>query len=168
MPANPASTLNQLHIYQLNCNTSNDAQLIMLNSLNPNDWDIIALQEPYIDFKGVTHATLPWYIVYPSRHSTKPQDTRSVMLVNKKLSTNSWESLQLDSSDITAIQLSGDFGYIRVFNIYNNCNYSRTLQCLEHFLLTPPLIDTPDAQVADIWASDFNHHDPMWEHPDNA
>lgn len=36
----------QLCIYQLNCNASNDAQLIMLNTLNPIDWDIIALQEP--------------------------------------------------------------------------------------------------------------------------
>ena len=124
MLVNPTSNLNQLCIYQLNCNASNDAQLIMLNSLNPNDWDIIALQEPYIDFKGVTHATPPWYVVYPSRHYTEPQDTRAVMLINKKLSTNSWESLQIDSSDITAIRLSGDFGYIRILNIYNDCNHS--------------------------------------------
>jgi hypothetical protein len=138
MPANPNATPNQLRIYQLICNASNDAQLIMLNSLNPNDWDIIALQEPYIDFKGVTRTTPPWYVVYPSHHYTTLQDTRSVMLINKKLSTNSWESLQLDSSDITAIPLSGDFGYIRLFNIYNDCNHSRTLQCLKRYLSTPP------------------------------
>ena len=32
----------------------------------------------------------------------------------------------------------------------------------------PPLTNAPGVQVADIWASDFNRHDPMWEHPDNA
>jgi len=52
--------LHQLRIYQLNCNASNDAQLIMLNSLNLNAWDIVAIQEPYIAFNHVTRATPYW------------------------------------------------------------------------------------------------------------
>jgi len=103
MLVNPQPPLNQLRIYQLNCNASNDAQLIMLNSLNPNDWDIIALQEPYIDFNGVTRATHPWRVVYPTLHYRLPKDTRSVMLINKNLATNHWESIPIDSSDISAI-----------------------------------------------------------------
>ncbi|KIM71691.1 hypothetical protein PILCRDRAFT_82529, partial [Piloderma croceum F 1598] len=110
----------------------------MLNSLNPNDWDIIALQEPYIDFNGVTRATPPWRVVYPSRHYISPQETRSIILVNKKLATNHWEALPLDSSDLMAIRLSGDFGHVHVFNVYNDCNHSRSLHCLEQYLLLPP------------------------------
>lgn len=142
MSVHPTPPPNQLRIYQLNCNASNDTQLIMLNSLNPIDWDIVALQEPYIDFNGVTRATHPWRVVYPSRHYRFPKETRSVMLINKNLATNHWESLPLDTSDITAIRMSGDFGKIRIFNVYNDCTHSRTLTCLERYLLsqatTPP------------------------------
>jgi len=99
--------LNQLRIYQSNCNASNDAQLIMLNALNP-----------------------------------------------------------IDSLDITAIRIAGEFGHIRIFNIYNDCKHSRVLQCLEQFLLVPS--HTPAVHSGDIWIGDFNRHDPMWEHPDNA
>lgn len=75
----------------------------MLNSLNPNDWDIIALQEPYIDFSRVMCATHPWRVVYPLCHYSSSGDTRLVMLINKNLITNHWEVLPVDSSDITAI-----------------------------------------------------------------
>jgi endonuclease/exonuclease/phosphatase family metal-dependent hydrolase len=140
----------------------------MLNSLNPNDWDIIALQEPYIDFNGVTRATPPWRVIYPSRHYSHPGETRSVMLINKKLATNFWESLPINSSDITAVRLSGNFGQVRIFNIYNDCTHSRTLECLEHYLLTPPVAPAvQDIFQHDIWVGDFNRHDPMWESPDN-
>jgi len=168
MENNNTNSPNQLRIYQLNCNASNDAQLIMLNSLNPNDWDIIALQEPYIDFNGVTRATPPWRVVYPSRHYVAPQETRSVMLINKKLATNHWEALPLNSSDLTAIRLSGEFGHVHVFNIYNDCNHSRTLHCLEQYLLSPPPANATQPQTSDIWVGDFNRHDPLWEHPNNA
>jgi hypothetical protein len=57
MSAHHTNTNNHLRIYQLNCNASLDAQLIMLNSLNPGDWDVVAIQEPYIAFNHVTRAT---------------------------------------------------------------------------------------------------------------
>ena len=160
---------NQLRIYQLNCNASNDAQLIMLNSLNPNDWDIIAIQEPYIDFNGVTRATHPWRVIYPSRHYLSAGDTRSIMLINKNLATNHWESLPIDSSDVTAVRLTGDFGEVRILNVYNDCTHSRTLDCLERFLLTPSTsTSNQTTSKYDIWLGDFNRHDPLWESPDNA
>jgi endonuclease/exonuclease/phosphatase family metal-dependent hydrolase len=140
----------------------------MLNSLNPNDWDIIALQEPYINFNGVTCATPPWRVAYPSRHYSFPGETRLVMLLNKKLATNFWEALPTNSSDITAIRLLSDFGQVRIFNIYNDCTHSRTLECLEHYLLTSPAVPVAeDILQHDIWVGDFNRHDPMWESPDN-
>jgi len=90
------------------------------------------------------------------------------MLVNKRLATNFWESLPVDSSDITAICFSGEFGHIRIFNIYNNCKHSWVLQRLKQFLLSPASVSTPADLSGDIWIGDFNRHEPMWEHPDNA
>jgi len=87
------------------------------------------------------------------------------------LATNHWESLPIDSSDVTAIRLTGEFGEVRIINIYNDCTHSRTLECLERFLLTPTAPTTASNQNAtkyDIWLGDFNRHDPLWENPDNA
>jgi endonuclease/exonuclease/phosphatase family metal-dependent hydrolase len=169
MPSQLQPSPHQLCLYQLNCNTSNDAQLIILNSLNPNNWDIIALQELYIDFNGVTQATHPWRVVYPLQHYQFPKETQSAMLINKHLATNCWESLLLDSSDITAICLLCNFSKLHIFNIYNDCTHSCTLTCLEQFLLASAAAPTtPHEWISDIWLGDFNRHNPLWECLDNS
>jgi endonuclease/exonuclease/phosphatase family metal-dependent hydrolase len=141
----------------------------MLNSLNPNDWDIIAIQEPHIDFNGVTRATHPWRVVYPTRHYLLARETRSIILINKNLATNHWESLAIDSSDIMAIHLTGEFGEVQIVNVYNDCTHSRNLECLERFLLSLPTTRSNQTNAKyDIWLGDFNRHDPLWENPDNA
>lgn len=159
----------QLCIFQLNCNASNHTQFIMINSLNPNDWDVIAIQEPYIDFKGVTWAMPAWWVVYPSKHYNTPAEMRSIMLISKYLATNCWEILSVGSSDISAIHFSADFGQVHLFNIYNDCTHSCTLQHLEQYLLaSPPTLIYLNAKCSDIWPGNFNRHDLMWESPDNA
>jgi hypothetical protein len=169
MPLNTHPITNQLRIFQLSCNASNDAQLVMLNSINPNDWDVIALQEPYIDFNGVMHTTHPWRVIYPSPHYHLPKETRSVTLINKNLATNHWESLPIDLSDITAVRLTGNFGKICIFNIYNDCTHSCTLTSLEHYIRTSAEAhEAPNDPTTDIWLGDFNRHDPLWESPDNS
>jgi hypothetical protein len=73
----PSSQLKKLRIYQLNCNASYDCQLIMLNSLSPQDWDLIMIQEPYIAFNDVTRATAPpgeLYIPGRTRKTQKQHD----------------------------------------------------------------------------------------------
>ena len=109
-----------------------------------------------------------WQVVYPTRHKIAPQETRTVLLINKNLDTNHWEALDLDSSDITAVVLSGNFGLLRIFNVYNDCTHSRTLRSLERYLATSSLHGSSSAPAHDIWIGDFNRHDPLWEHPDNA
>ncbi len=49
---NAASTT--LRVWQQNLNKSNVAQQDMLSKIFTTDYDIIALQEPYIDFKHLT------------------------------------------------------------------------------------------------------------------
>jgi len=73
-------------------------------------------------------------------------ETRSIILINKHLATNHWESLAIDSSDITAVHLTGEFEEVHIVNIYNNCTHSRMLECLEQFLLTPPTA-TPSQNI---------------------
>jgi hypothetical protein len=65
--------------------------------LGDNDYDICALQEQYLDFMNKTRANSHWTVIYPSTHAMEPKKTRSVLLVNKKLSTDKWEELEVDS-----------------------------------------------------------------------
>ncbi|KAF8580412.1 hypothetical protein K439DRAFT_1357007, partial [Ramaria rubella] len=87
-------------------------------------YDIIAIQEPYIDFLGCTHAGLQWSPVYPPGHRDFPKLTRSVLFVNTAISTNSWTQLPVNCPDITAIQITCGDCNIHIYNIYNDCTHS--------------------------------------------
>ncbi|TFK62802.1 hypothetical protein BDN72DRAFT_776683, partial [Pluteus cervinus] len=99
---------NALRIWQQNLGKSKAATLALLNGDdNPihDNWDIICLQEPWISTKGKTQASQHWIVVYPDKDH-KDAKTRSIILVNAKLDTNSWTPLKvLDSADVTAIQI---------------------------------------------------------------
>ena len=43
-----------LRIWQQNVHKSKTAQAYVLNTANPKDWDVIALQEPWFDSFGNT------------------------------------------------------------------------------------------------------------------
>jgi hypothetical protein len=127
MPNTADPNLRQLRIYQLNCNGSNDCQLTMLHDLRADTYDLVMIQEAYIAFNGVSRATSPWRVIYPRRHFIEPQKTCSIILVNKVLSTDHWEELPIDSSDISAMRITGPFGNLRIFNVYNDCEHSCNL-----------------------------------------
>ena len=48
-------------------------------------WDILALQEPYINALGNTKANLQWDVVYPTPHLANNTIDRSVLLINVAL-----------------------------------------------------------------------------------
>ncbi|KAJ6471212.1 hypothetical protein DFH09DRAFT_810300, partial [Mycena vulgaris] len=88
------------------------------------------IQEPTIDFLGKSRTNLRFTPVYPTRHTDAPKATRSLILVNTHLPSSSWSVIPLDSSDMTAIELRGPFGIIRVVNIYNDCDHNDALSVL--------------------------------------
>ncbi|KIJ11280.1 hypothetical protein PAXINDRAFT_29692, partial [Paxillus involutus ATCC 200175] len=55
----------RLRIWWQNLNALKDAQIPFLNDLNADDWDIIALQEPYINPVDNTMSTRRYHAVYP-------------------------------------------------------------------------------------------------------
>ena len=95
---------------QQNINKSLESQLDLLESLRRNKYDICAIQEPYVDFKGKTHANRNWTTVYPNTHQEHPDRTRSVILVNANLLTDAWKQINFEHPDITAIEVQGQFG----------------------------------------------------------
>ncbi len=63
-----------LRIWQQNVAKSGTAQHDMLASANPQRWDIIALQEPYLDFLRLTHANMHWNVIYLSNKNLENQN----------------------------------------------------------------------------------------------
>jgi len=140
--------LTKMKIWQQNVNRSLIAQTDVLHSTNPKEYDMILLQEPYIDFLGATRATLYWMAIYPPQHCDAPKRSQSIILVNKRIATSSWTQINIPSFDITAVQLHGEQGTLEIFNIYNDClhndsltSLAKHLQSIEH--RAPPRTQGP-------------------------
>ncbi|KAJ7801032.1 hypothetical protein B0H13DRAFT_1672718, partial [Mycena leptocephala] len=129
MPEHPtrASAGQQIRIWGQNLNRSLRAQQDFTNHLNPNIYDIALIQEPYFDFRGVSRATRAFVSIYPTTHTTNQKDTRSMILVNTRLPSTSWSTIAIPSPDITAIELVGTFGTVRIINVYNDCNHNKAI-----------------------------------------
>ncbi|KAI9062356.1 hypothetical protein FKP32DRAFT_1532383, partial [Trametes sanguinea] len=84
------------------------------------DYDVIALQEPYLDRLSLTRSTPHWRVVYPTVHRADPtRRSRAVLLVSKKLSTNIWNPVAVPHPDICAITIRAeDAAPLHLFNLY--------------------------------------------------
>jgi len=115
-------------ICQQNPNKNLNAQLDLLHYLDPKDYDIIAMQEPWIDHLGHTRAGPRWEVQH---HLDNPKKTRAALLINKKISTNTWIDIPTGSQDVSAVKFTKDQEDLYLFNIYNDCNNSDSLTALE-------------------------------------
>ena len=73
----------------------------------------------------------------------------------------------MESSDITAIELSGNFGKLQIYNLYNNGNHPRTLEYVANHLSAQHGPNQNNGANGILLLGDFNRHHPMWDHPDN-
>lgn len=71
---------NLLQICQLNVNKSNTAQSAFLHDIA--SFNIVAIQEPHIDFLKNTRAWTNWKVFYPTNHKDNNTTTRSIILMN--------------------------------------------------------------------------------------
>ncbi|KAJ7032166.1 Endonuclease/exonuclease/phosphatase, partial [Mycena alexandri] len=126
-PAPSLTNLSKLRIWQQNLNKSLASQNDFMNSLTPNFFDIALVQEPHVDWRGVSRGKRSFVSIYPPTHAKDQRATQSAIFVNTRLSSSSWAPIPILSPDITAIDLIGDFGTIRIINIYNDGNHNETL-----------------------------------------
>ncbi|KAF9004987.1 hypothetical protein BDQ17DRAFT_1169568, partial [Cyathus striatus] len=96
--------------------------------LGQSNYDICAVQEPYIGFNGKSHANSYWQPIYPSIHAPEGCVACSLLLVSTNVSTNAWTEILVQSSDITAICLHlEDRQVLFIFNIYLACSHNEAL-----------------------------------------
>lgn len=168
MNENPTDDNTQvIRIRQQNLNKSRTAQFDLINSIDPKDWDIILLQEPFIDAYNNTKANYHWHVLYPPTHFTDPKATRSIILVNTQLNTNTWTQLQVKSGDVTGLHLESGNDTIYIYNIYNDCNNDTAIEMLTNHIRADR-INMNDEQTHLMWCGDFNRHHPMWDDLSNA
>jgi len=164
MISKPDTTLLQkIRIWQQNINRLQMGQQELLNTVSSKTIDIVAIQEPWKNsINSYSTASSAWRSVYPSTHLTNPEDTWAFMLISASLSTNNWSTLNFDSPDITAIQITTSDRTIWVFNIYVDCLHDRALDALHLGIRT--VQRTLQGKKADmIWLGDFNRYHLLWD-----
>lgn len=159
-----------LRIWQQNTNKSLIAQLDVLHTATPADYDLIFIQEPHIDFNKLTRALSHWHVIYPTGHHDRAERTRSVTLVSKRLTTNNWTHIDIDSPDITGLSIVVNNGTFHMFNIYLDGEDNSPLTILARTcrrLRRGAVHDGSESTHHIFWAGDFNRHHPMWDEERN-
>lgn len=167
-----AGIFNTLTIWQQNVNKSRTCQHDLISSalLARKGIDIVALQEPAINNFGMSIASRDWTPIYPTTHSAEPHKTHSLCLIQNNILTEHWKQVDFPSGDVTVIHITGQWGEMYIFNIYNDCETNDTIHQLEVFTHAQVNSTTPtganDRSV--LWLGDFNRHHPHWDDPSDT
>ncbi|KIJ28472.1 hypothetical protein M422DRAFT_270247 [Sphaerobolus stellatus SS14] len=140
-----------------NCKHSKIMHDTLISDTNPEEWDIILIQEPYIyPNTHLTIASTKWFPLYPPSHIVdKP---RVIILISNHISSNLFEQLQIPSNCLMAVSLRlPNEGTINIYNIYNPPNSDIALLALQEWMDA----HTPTDDTLMIWANDFNKHNPL-------
>ena len=164
--------MDRLSIWQQNVNKSSLCQhdIISNKGLVTKGIDLIALQEPALSGSGLTIASRDWVTIYPSNHANNPRKTRSITLIRADANSESWNQLEFPSSDVTVTQITGTWGKITIFNIYNNGESEVTVDLLTeyHHKNRASLERSPGGEAHIMWLGDFNRHHPLWDNPEDT
>jgi ribonuclease HI len=155
--------IQELIIWQLNVNKSNTAQTAFFHTRRVLNGTVIAFQEPYLDQNNNSRSPNGWCPVYPSTHRKKDADrSRSLIIVNPKLTSNDWEQVNCDSPDVTAIRVNTERDTVLIINAYNPCESNSSIPHIEH------LLAQKRPRESCVLLGDFNRHHPQWDEPRNA
>ena len=98
----------KIRIWQQNAHKSGCNTNYILNQANPVNYNIILIQEPWFNHLGKTCGTHNWCIIYPPTiYHNNHSIIWSIMLISTNISTNTYSTLNIQSSDITTIHLKG-------------------------------------------------------------
>ncbi|KAG2072433.1 hypothetical protein BDR04DRAFT_972339, partial [Suillus decipiens] len=93
----------------------------MLRNLDPETYDITCIQEPFLNPVNLANASNLrqfWDVIYLTDHHATPGHSQTIMLINKRLSKNNWHIVPLKSPNVMAMELTGDFGKVHIYNVY--------------------------------------------------
>ena len=107
-------------------------------------------------------------MVYPKEHYVTPSQTRSIILVNRWLASDTWSQVDIRSSDVTAIAINTGIGKVLLINMYNDIGQQHGLTCSIPVLHERQQVGEPESHVEQaIWVGDFNLHHSLWDEGHN-
>ena len=166
---NSTPTRTDVKIWQQNLGKSLIAQQEMLATAHPTDWDVLAIQEPYIDNLGNTRANPKWSVIYPTSTNREAQHPpRTVILVNTRIPSETITQIDIESGDITAITINTSQRPLTIINIYNANEHNNTIETLSEKWERQEGAFKPGPNTEILLLGDFNRHHPAWEPTDNA
>lgn len=151
----------RLTIRQQNINKSCDATLSLINTVNPKNTDIVAIQEPYLDQFKNTRSTKAWKVVLPSYHRRDGEErSRALTMVNSQI--KEWDQIKVDSPDVVGIKVKTEIGQVLIINLYVDIAHSEAIQKAAEATRRETSRGRRDRTHV-IWLGDFNRHHPRWD-----
>ena len=100
----------KLTIWQQNLNKSKTGQhdLISSGKVAYANINIVAIQEPAMNFLDKTIIARDWFPVYPSTHKERLKKTPSLILMNSSILTENWEHIEFKSGDVMVVKIHGN------------------------------------------------------------
>jgi hypothetical protein len=90
------------------------------------------------------------------------------MLINANILTGTWKQVDFQHPDITAVEIIGGSGTLRIINIYNDGNNNNVLTHLSAFMRDRNRQQHAANPLHTLWMRDFNRHHPLWDEPRNV
>ena len=133
------------------------------------EWDIIAIQEPYLDHLHLTRASIYWNVIYPSNRGLDGQThTHSIILVNTNIHSKQVSQIGIQSTDVTAIQIHTNSRMVILINVYNDNTHSHAIDAISREWETHKNTWLANPSTEFIVLGDFNRHHSTWEDCRNA
>jgi hypothetical protein len=163
---------NSLRILQLNIMKSRAGMEALINDHQTQDLDVLLIQEPSITAyrTHVNHSA--WRLYRPTVEPTVESDSirfRSLIYVNRRLSTSSHRQVPCNHPDLTAIKIWTADTQILVFSVYIQPVPMHTPEEASAGPVLSAIHDTIQKTLQDnsrttsiILSGDFNRHHPTW------
>ncbi|KAJ5240343.1 reverse transcriptase [Penicillium citrinum] len=157
-----------LRILQLNMMKSAPRMEALINDHQNQDLDILLIQEPSITTYH-THVNHSAWRLYRPTTKTDATRFRSLIYVNRRISTSSHRQIPCDHPDVAAIKIWTAESQTLFFSIYippapifatDDTSAIPTLTAIENTITATTQTGHRTTNI--IIAGDFNRHHPMW------
>ena len=155
-----SKSMTELQVLQYNVHKRSDVMSLLLGSPVAQRFDIIAIQEPWINTRqNTTHcpAASPFTLVWSEPNS------RSCLFVNKAIDPSRWEQ-RITSRDLCSVNIKMSEGELWIHSVYAQPPGSHATRAEEY---TNPFSDLRElleeqGNTRHIVVGDFNVHHPLW------
>ena len=158
-----------LRVLQVNIMKSRACMEALINDPQTNNLDVLLVQEPPIIAYRTHVFHRSWHLYRPT-YADDGTTKRSLIYVNKRISTSAHRQIHCNHPDVTAVKIWNDETQMLLFSVYAPpINY---YQPVEPVAMQPTLDEiqacirevtrSTDKSTTLTLAGDFNRHHPAW------